>query len=232
LLSLKSIYPIGVKGAYPTAAIPARFYLETRKWDAASKLSMSSNDYPADKFPWSNGIIHFARILGAVHTNDITSAKIDFEKLSACHQNLLNKNDVYMANQVNIMVNAANAWIHFYENKKEEAIALMIESANLEYKTEKQSLTPGEVLPAQELLGDLLLKSGKHAKALEAYELNLIIRPNRFNGLYGAAVAAKQSGNYDKAKIYFEKLLELTENANGDRSEVKEAEAFVYGKAI
>ena len=230
LLSVKSIYPIGVKGAYPTAAIPARFYLETRKWNAAAKLSMSSNDYPIDKFPWSNGIIHFTRVLGAVHSGDLINAKIDLEKLNNCHQNLLNKNDTYMANQVNIMVNAANAWIHFYENKKEQALILMTESANLEYKTEKQSLTPGEVLPAQELLGDLLLELGKYPEALDAYEINLKIRPNRFNGLYGAAVAAKQSGEKEKALNYFEDLLKLTEGSESDRSELKEARAFVGSK--
>ena len=227
LRSINKIYPNGVKGAYPTAAIPARFYLETRQWNKAAILEMNSNDFPADKFPWSNGIIHFTRVLGAVHSGDLLNAKIDLEKLNNCHQNLLSKNDTYMANQVNIMVNAANAWIHFYENKKEDAIALMTESANLESKTEKQSLTPGEVLPAQELLGDLLLKLGKHSEALEAYELNLKIRPNRFNGLYGAAVAAKQSGNKEKAKDYFNQLIELAKDSNSNRLELLEAKAFI-----
>jgi tetratricopeptide (TPR) repeat protein len=232
LLSVKSIYPIGVKGAYPTAAIPARFYLETRKWDAAAKLGMSSNDYPADKFPWSNGIIHFARILGALHTNDLTSAKIDFEKLSECHQYLLNKNDVYMANQVNIMLKTGEAWIQFYEDNKEEAFALMNEAVEMEFKTEKHSLTPGELAPAQEILGDLLLAANRPFEALKAYELDIKRHPNRFNGIYGAAQAAKQSGNNDKAKLYFEKLLKLTENADSDRTEVKEAEAYINRKTI
>lgn len=229
LMSINKIYPNGVKGAYPTAAIPARFYLETRQWNKAAHLEMNSNDFPTDKFPWSNGIIHFARVLGAVHSGDLLNAQIDLEKLKNCHQSLLSKNNTYMANQVNIMVNAANAWIHLYENKKEQALALMTESANLEYETEKQSLTPGEVLPAQELLGDLLMKLNNPAEALGAYELNLKIRPNRFNGLYGAALAAKQSGDNEKAIQYFNQLIELTKDFNSDRSEIAEAKEFIKG---
>jgi len=59
-------------------------------------------------------------------------------------------------------------------------------------KTEKQSLTPGEVLPSQELLGDLYLKLGEPEEALKAYELNLAVRPKRFNSIYGAALATER----------------------------------------
>jgi len=225
--SIDKIDRIGLKSSYPSASIPARFYLETRQWSKAASLEMHLDDFPTVKFPWANGIIHFSRVLGAAHSGDLINAKIDMEKLKNCHQILLNKNDTYMANQVNIMVNAANAWIHFYENKKEQALALMTESANLEYKTEKQPLTPCEVLPAQELLGDLLLKLGKYTEALEAYELNLKIRPNRFNGLFGAAVAAKHIGETEKAITYFEDLLKLAEGSESDRPELIEARAFV-----
>jgi len=225
--SIDKINRIGLKSSYPSASIPARFYLETRQWSKAASLEMYLNDFPTKKFPWANGIIHFTRVLGAVHSGDLKNAKIDMEKLNNCYQILLNKNDPYMANQVNIMVNAANAWIHFYENKKEQALTLMTESANLEYKTEKQPLTPCEVLPAQELLGDLLLKLGKFPEALEAYELNLKIRPNRFNGLYGAAVAAEKSGNKEKAKDYYNQLIELAKDSNSNRPELLEAKAFI-----
>ena len=72
---------------------------------------------------------------------------------------------------------------------KEDALTLMTASAEIELSTDKQSLTPGEVLPAQELLGDLLIELNEPSKALEAYNLNLSIRPNRFNSIYGAAIA-------------------------------------------
>ena len=232
LKSIKKFNKIGTKAAYPTAAIPARFYLETRQWDKASKLEMSLEDFPSKEFPWSNGIIHFTRILGAVHTNNITAAKKDLEKLNQCHEYLLKDRNQYMADQVLIMVKAAEAWINFFERNKEDALTLMIASAEIEMNTDKMSLTPGEVLPAQELLGDLLLELDKPTKALEAYQLNLKIRPNRFNSVYGSAVAAKQSGNNDKATMYFKQLLKLTENSNSDRIELIEAREFIDQKSI
>ena len=227
LKSIDNISQVERKAAYASASIPARFYLETRQWTKASELEMISDKYTTEKFPWPNGITHFARILGAVNTNNIDDAKENFELLKICHQYLVKREDNYMATQVLIMVKAADAWIKFLEGNNEEALALMRTSAELEYNTEKQPITPGEVLSAQELLGDLLMKLDKPAEALDAYELNLRIRPNRFNGIYGAAIAAKQSGVTEKAEIYFKALITLTENSSSDRQEIKEAKEYI-----
>ena len=54
----------------------------------------------------------------------------------------------------------------------------------------------------------------------------------RFNGIYGAAIAAKQLGDNEKAPLYFEQLLELTENSNVERPEIKEARKFIGQEAI
>ena len=59
-------------------------------------------------------------------------------------------------------------------------------SADMEDKTEKHPVTPGEVLPARELLADMLMQMNDPGKALEMYEASLKKRPNRRNSLYGA----------------------------------------------
>ena len=227
LTSLEKIHPIGVKAAYPTAAIPARFYLETRNWEKASQLEMSSNDFPIEKYPWSNGIIHFTRVLGSAHTGDLAAANQDLEKLMECHRRLVTENNEYMATQVLIMVKAAQAWVQFFEGNLREALALMNSSAQLELQTEKQSLTPGEVLPSQELLGDLLIILDQPQQALIAYELNLKLRPNRFNGLHGAAKAARLSGDHVKATSYYQILIEVARPTANERSELLEARDFL-----
>ena len=108
--------------------------------------------------------------------------------------------------------------------RTEAAIALMREATDMESNTEKHGVTPGEVLPARELLGDMLLElRSSRELALEEYELNLIDRPNRFNGVYGAAIASDQSGDKEKTRKYFQMLLEFTEGTNSDRPEVAEA---------
>jgi hypothetical protein len=67
---------------------------------------------------------------------------------------------------------------------------------------------------------------GKSEEALAAYELDLKTHPNRFNGLYGAAKAAKESGNREKMALYFGKLLEIS-SSKSDRTELEEAKKFL-----
>ncbi|HZH97222.1 MAG TPA: hypothetical protein VEY06_15125, partial [Flavisolibacter sp.] len=80
--------------------------------------------------------------------------------------------------------------------------------------------TPGEVIPARELLGDMLLQLNKPAAALEAYEADLKKHPNRFNALYGAGLAAQKSSNTQKGKSYFQQLLAVAGSTNSNRSEL------------
>ena len=79
------------------------------------------------------------------------------------------------------------AWISLAENKKENALQQMQQAADLEDKTEKSPVTPGEVLPARQLLADMLLELNKPADALIAYEADLKKHPNRYNSLSGAS---------------------------------------------
>lgn len=62
----------------------------------------------------------------------------------------------------------------------------MRQAAELESSTEKHPVTPGEVLPARELLADMLLESAEHAAAQKEYAAVLTRSPNRFNSLYGS----------------------------------------------
>jgi hypothetical protein len=63
--------------------------------------------------------------------------------------------------------------------------------------------------------------------ALTAYQENLQWYPNRFNGIYGAAVAAKEIGQDEMAGIYFNQLIELTKDSTSERLEIVAAKNFV-----
>ena len=69
-------------------------------------------------------------------------------------------------------------------------------TAEMESITSKHPVTPGELLPADELLADMLLTLNKPIETLASYQLNLKRCPNRFNGVYGTV--AKQSGDLEK----------------------------------
>jgi tetratricopeptide (TPR) repeat protein len=126
-----------------------------------------------------------------------------------------------------VQVKASEAWINFGKGNNETAITLMREAADMEDKVGKHPKTPSEVLPARELLGDMMLMLNKPKEALEAYEIDLDSHPNRLNGIYGAAIAAKKIGDMEKAKMYFESLQKLTEGSDSERSEVEEAKVFL-----
>jgi tetratricopeptide (TPR) repeat protein len=223
LLSIEEVSPVNFKVAYAYAAIPARYALENKMWKEAAALQpIALKNLSWNKFPWQSANIHFAKLLGFVHTGDIGSAKAELKNLSAMHDTLANQNDAYRARLVEVQVKAGEAWIKYKEGNNKEAIRLATAAAELEESTQKHPVTPGEVIPARELLGDLLLDMNKPEDALANYIIDLKYHPNRFNGVYGAAVAAKRSGNTSMMKSFYKQLVDITEKGSA-RPEVKEA---------
>ena len=81
--------------------------------------------------------------------------------------------------------------------------------------------------PMRELLGDLLLEAGQPQAASRAYATALSNTPNRYRGLYGAALAAQASGDRAMATEYFTKLMALARHADSERPELARARAFL-----
>lgn len=227
---VKTIYKMpsnSDKVAYHFAAAPVRIALENKRWDEAMNVKVHPSSLQWNLFPWQKSLQSFARALGAAHTGDIIMAGIELYSLHSFRQELLDKEDPYKANQVMIQIKAVQGWIQHAKGNNKEAIALMLESVEMEDKAHKHAVTPGEVLPARELLGDMFLAMNKPAEALEAYEMDLKGHPNRFNGIYGAAVASNGIGDKEKAKMYFKNLIKLTEGVESDRPEIEEANRYL-----
>jgi tetratricopeptide (TPR) repeat protein len=227
LQSFQKTFPVTFKVAYATAAIPSRIALENKNWKKAANLQVLNLNIDWKSFPWQKSIVHFTRALGAVHVGNTPSSEKELNEMKLLWQQLIDRGDQYQADQVQIQIMSAEAWIHFAKGHKQEGISLMKEAAHKEYNTAKHSVTPGEVLPAGELLGDMLMANSMPSDALNAYEYDLQQHPNRFNGLYGAALAAKTIGDRKKATHYFEVLLSLTKNSTTVRPEIKDALAYV-----
>jgi hypothetical protein len=232
LATIESVFPVNFKDAYSLAAIPTRFALERKDWDAASKIELKPSNFPWEKFPWEQANVNFGRLLGAVHTHQLEKAKKELEQLRIIQAKLLKANENYKANLVLIQVMTSEAWIKFAEGQKYEAIKLMTSAANSEDATEKAPVTPGEVIPARELLGDLYLEMGEPRQALSAYQASLKRHPNRFNGLYGAGQAEKQMGDIKMATFYYKQLLALTKKSKTRRPQQNEAELFVRNSSV
>jgi hypothetical protein len=103
----------------------------------------------------------------------------------------------------------------------------MREAARMEAATDKSPMTPGEVLPAQELYGDMLLLEEKLEPAKDAYLAVLARSPNRYRALLGAARAAELMSDEQEATTFFEQLLALTDGATGARPGIEHARELV-----
>jgi tetratricopeptide (TPR) repeat protein len=210
LRTIHEVYPANFKVAYAFAAIPARYVLENKMWKEAASLELYPLSFPWDKFPWQVAIIHFARLMGAVHTGLRDSAMSELDKLKILRDTLQRQGDKYKANQVDIQIMASEAWMLFKEGKYSKALEHMISAADMEDATEKNPVTPGEVIPARELLADMLLDMGYKEKALTAYQEELVTHPNRFNGLYGAGLASEKCGDKKNAVSYYRQLSDIS----------------------
>jgi hypothetical protein len=77
------------------------------------------------------------------------------------------------------------------------------------------------------MLGDMLLELGKPGEALKEFEVALIISPNRFGSLSGAAKATKSLGDAQRTRSFYSKLVATCNQAASDRVELQEANAFL-----
>lgn len=192
LNTIKEIHPANFKVAYAFAAIPARYALERKDWKMAASLPLPVANFQWKDFPWQEAIIHFTRVLGYVHLNNIPEAEKELSQLKTLHQKLANqKNKSMEAAQVEVQSKAAEAWIELGKGNKQVAKALMNVAADKEDAMEKHPVTPGSVLPARELLGDMFLQMNYPSLAMDAFEKDLKMNPNRANGMEGLAVAKK-----------------------------------------
>jgi len=214
---------------YAIAAIPARWTLERRDWNGAAALDVPTVNLPWRQFPYAMAITHFAKAVGAARSGQLDRARLAVEALRDVRQQLAASpvaGPYDWTGQVESMRLAASAWIAHSEGRSGEAIEQARAAAELEEKVGKHPVTPGPVLSARELLGELLLELGRPDEALAAFEASLAESPNRFNSLAGAARAAVRAGNRDKSREYYQKLVAQAGDQS-QRPELPEARAFL-----
>jgi tetratricopeptide (TPR) repeat protein len=189
---------------YALAAIPARYAIERSAWSEAAQLRIQET-----RFPYTAALTHFARAVGAARSGDAIAAKSDVLELARIVEAMKSASNTYWAVEVEVQRVGAEAWVYYAQGNTEEALTLMRDAADLEDTSEKSAVSPGRLLPARELLGDMLLEIGRPGEALAEYEQSDRHDPDRFRTLYGAGQAASLAGDRVKAKHYFSRLIDL-----------------------
>jgi hypothetical protein len=215
--------------AFALAVIPARYAMERGQWAEAAKLSLfpSEADFPWKAIPQAEAQLVYARAIGAGRSGDAAAAKSNIERLQALRAAIVELKLPYWPQQLDIQLKVASAWAVYADGSKAEALKLMREGADLESASDKHPVSPGYVVPARELLGDMLMEMQQPAQALQAYEDSSKREPNRLRTLAGAARAAELSGDMAKAKGYYAELVKLTAKSNGERPELARAKEFL-----
>jgi hypothetical protein len=203
------------------AAIPARYAIERGAWAEAAALE------PRGATPVADAITYFARAMGAARRSDVVNARKEIAQMRQIEDGLLQSKQDYWAEQVDIQLSAASAWVAYAEGKKAKAFKLMASAADREDASEKHVAMENRLWPMRELLGELLLAAHQPAQALKEFETSLQAAPNRFRGFYGAARAAEQSGTQEKARDYYAKLLSLCSDSAGERPELADAKVYL-----
>lgn len=224
--SLDKSTQVHIASAYTFAAVPARVALERQQWAEAAMLKpRAPNEYPWNEFPAIEAITHFARALGAARSANELVAHQALNQLTILHDRVV-ETSVYWAKQIDIQRLSAQAWLMYYEGEQQGALEKMRRAAEMETATEKHPVSPGMILPAQELFADMLLEVGHYRLALAQYQAALVRSPNRFNSLYGAARAAELAGEKTKAAFFYQKLIEIAA-ADTKRTRLKQARNFM-----
>jgi len=226
----RSMPPIdNFAAAYAYAAMPARLALERSAWTEAMNLLLhpAADAYPWKKYPQSEAVNAFARGVGAGMAGQAEPAWEQQKRLLALRDAAQQAKLGYWAEQIDIQANLVGGLARCAEGKPEACIEALRAAAEREDATEKHVVTPGPIIPAREILADVLLASGRAKEALGEYEAVLNKEPNRYRTILGAARAAQSVGDQGRARSYFKQLVELASEADTAREGLEEARQAV-----
>jgi len=205
---------------YNRVAMEARLPLERGDWAAAARLPVR-----AAELTIGAALDHFARGIGAARQGDTAEARLEIAALVATEADMTRRGDTEWARVVAIKRQAVTAWSEFAAGDTAQALRDAKAAADLEDVTEKQPVTPAELLPARELEADMLLATGRYADARAAYETALTREPGRARSIYGSARAAELAGDRVGARRRYDEFLAQMKSGDGDRAEIAQARA-------
>jgi hypothetical protein len=205
---------------YNRTAMEARVPLERGDWRAAEELPIRMPEIPVVQM-----LVHYARGIGAARASNPDRLKEEVTALGQAEQLMAAPGDAYWSRVAGIKRQALSAWVLLASGDTSRALSSAKAAADAEDVTEKHPITPGELIPARELEGDMNLQVGRYKEARTAYLATLKREPGRARSVFGAARAAELAGDKAAAAKGYQDYLRLMRRADGDRRELEVARA-------
>jgi hypothetical protein len=203
---------------YSKAEYPAVYALEVRDWSAATQLELVP-DAPS----FATALTHWGRSIGAARNGRSEIARSNALQIKSIHDAMITSKETYFEDYVLEEYQEASAWADYADGQVDKAVQALRSVA------EKQEAVGDEPtgIPAREMLADLLLLAKQPEQALSEYELDLKFNPNRFNGLYGAGLAAEKAGQIQKSRELYRELVKMCADSESHRPELVHAADFL-----
>jgi len=197
---------------------PAKYALERRQWKETLGLQPNAGAPPDVQL-----VTYWGRSVAAGHLHDAIAAQDALKHYDELLEATRKGPRPYIADGLKNEHQLVQAWAAYAAGNSDDAVRLLHVVADDQDKVGK-----GETeLPAREMLADMLLDLKRPQEALTEYEISLRTDPNRFNGLYGAAQAALQVQQKEKAATYYTQLLKNCEGIHSDRPELAQAKTLL-----
>ena len=197
---------------------PAKYALDRRQWKEALALQPIASA-PSDV----QLVTYWGRAVAAGHLHDAASAQDALKHYDELLEATRKSPRPYLADGLKNEHQLVQAWAAYAAGNSDDAVRRLRAVADDQDKVGKAETE----LPAREMLADMLLELQRPQEALTEYEISLRTDPNRFNGLYGAAQAAAQVQQKEKASTYYSQLLKNCEGIRSDRPELAQAKTLV-----
>jgi tetratricopeptide (TPR) repeat protein len=197
---------------------PVKYALERRQWKEALGLQPSAGAPPDVQL-----VTYWGRAVAAGHLHDAVAAQDALKHYDELLEATRKGPQPYIVERLKDEHQLVQAWAAYAAGNSHDAVRLLRAVADDQDKVGKAETE----LPAREMLADMLLDLQRPQEALTEYEISLRTDPNRFNGLYGAAQAATQVQQKEKAGTYYAQLLKNCEGIRSDRPELAQAKTLL-----
>ncbi|SEG49980.1 hypothetical protein SAMN05421819_3265 [Bryocella elongata] len=210
-------------GAFFANELNVIYLMEMHDWKALSNVQAQPNSPPEQSFeiPWGRGV-------AAGHLKNAAIADqaiVDYEKFEKA---VKATGDTYFVSIVLTQHDELLGWQAYAHGNTDAALASMRAAA-----TQQDKLGQAEVdIPADEMVGDLLVLLGRKEEALAAYKLALHYSPNRLNTLLDAGEMAEALGRKAEAASFYAQAAHNTSGSATRRADVAHAVAFSKANPI